>query len=165
MNCEKIQELILTDYLDGQMQGKQKECVEQHLLRCFRCREFLEHARKTVVEPFTRAGRDIPPEFIWARIRESIIAEKERPAYAVPGFLEKLISRFRVLSPYPVIGTVIMAIFIIGIAIQFKTSTTARVKSEVQEQIEYLVSVTEMTPGNSMNEKTGFGTVIEEYFL
>jgi len=165
MNCEKIQELILTDYLDGQMPERQKQCVEQHISGCFRCREFLKRARETAVEPFTHAGKDIPPEFIWFRVRESIIAEKERAACTVPGFLEKLKSRFQVFSPYPVIGMVIMVIFIIGIVTQSKMFTTARVKSDAQEQAEYLVSMAEMSPENSMNEKTGFGTVIEEYFL
>ncbi|MBM4128995.1 MAG: zf-HC2 domain-containing protein, partial [Nitrospira sp.] len=62
MNCEKIQELILTDYLDGEIDKRQEEFIKQHLATCIGCQEFLSIAQKTVVEPFLNAGKVTPDE-------------------------------------------------------------------------------------------------------
>ena len=58
MNCKKIQEWILTDYLDGEMSQDQKDVLEKHISSCSECKRFLFAAKETVVEPFVNSKKD-----------------------------------------------------------------------------------------------------------
>ncbi len=93
MNCKKIQELILTDYLDQEMpQDKQKE-LESHIASCTQCREFLALAKKTTIESLANIKTDnLSQDIIWSKIQKEIQEEKQSliDYNQAPGFLEKL---------------------------------------------------------------------------
>ncbi len=77
MKCEKIQELILTDYFDGNMDLIQEEKLKEHLKVCSSCREFLKVANETSIEPFIKAERNhMSQEVVWSRVKENIAKEK-----------------------------------------------------------------------------------------
>jgi len=68
MDCKKIQELIITDYLDNEMNNK---LVERHIESCDDCRKFLILTQKTIVDPLSKAKKDhLSRELIWARLQE-----------------------------------------------------------------------------------------------
>ena len=78
MNCKKIKGLIITGYLDNQLNEKLKQQVEGHLSVCNQCREFEKSLRNVAVEPFKNLKEITPADSVWQRIRESIEAEQSR---------------------------------------------------------------------------------------
>ena len=52
MKCKKIQEIILTDYLDGQLDEKQRSSLGRHLAECKSCKEFSTYAVKNIAGLF-----------------------------------------------------------------------------------------------------------------
>ena len=46
MNCKKIRELILTDYIDGEADEKTKMSVNAHVAECAECKELLSSVQK-----------------------------------------------------------------------------------------------------------------------
>ena len=72
MNCERIRELILTDYSDGQLPVAQARKVENHLMACLDCRMLAAKVRKDLVAPFNQTTPVQPDEFVWRRIKGKI---------------------------------------------------------------------------------------------
>ena len=97
MKCEKIQELILMDYLDGEMGAEQLEQVEKHLTACAHCREFETMAKQTVFEPFMNVERVSSPESVWYQIKKTIEVKGEEAVVA--SFFENLRALFSVKRP------------------------------------------------------------------
>ncbi len=77
MKCEYVKELILTDYLDGQLEKEQKAQIEKHLTICKGCKEYELLTRTAVVEPFDNLEKQSPPEATWHNIRVQIEKEKQ----------------------------------------------------------------------------------------
>ena len=61
MNCEKIKELIITDYIDNEMSDEKRIRLNIHFSRCQECKEFFETVKNTVVKPFANAKKIEPP--------------------------------------------------------------------------------------------------------
>jgi len=82
MKCKDIQELLKSDYLDGELDPGREKAVEEHLLKCPACRE-LEGRLKTHHEILQSAKKDAPPEYVWQNIRRAIITEGTTREYRV----------------------------------------------------------------------------------
>ena len=82
MTCRRIQELLVTDYIDGQADAAARKAVDGHLEACPSCREFREAVQKTedVLRRPLKAGLSAD---VWASVRARI----EAP---VPGWRERL---------------------------------------------------------------------------
>lgn len=77
MECHKIQQWLMTDYLDGEADTSKKLEIDGHLQGCLHCREFLEVVQKTSLSSFPKM--EIQPDpVVWEKIQEGIEAEKER---------------------------------------------------------------------------------------
>ncbi|MBU1043200.1 MAG: zf-HC2 domain-containing protein [Candidatus Omnitrophica bacterium] len=180
MNCKKIQELILTDYLDQEMpQDRQKE-LETHIAACAACAEFLVRAKKAAIEPLANTkNAKLSQDIIWSKIQKEIQTEKESllDYNQVPSFLEKLKSIIFFPKPRLAWSTLaVIAVLIIGLnigqeQIDFGKNNQvkiAAVNSEkvVENQIieiereEYLSYLLDQD-----DAYTGYGTSLESYFL
>ena len=62
MNCEKIKELILTDYIDNEMDDEERIRLNIHFAHCQECKEFFETVRNTVVKPFSSVKKIDSPK-------------------------------------------------------------------------------------------------------
>jgi hypothetical protein len=76
MNCKKIRELIITDYMDQEASKSIQEEVLTHLKTCLGCRAFEQALREKVSEPLRKIEPAKPPEIIWQRIQEAIDGEE-----------------------------------------------------------------------------------------
>jgi len=165
MNCKKIKELILTDYIDNEMSSEEKIRLNIHFARCPGCRKFFDTAKNTVVKPFADAKRIVLPEFIWSRVKESIMAGQQKKAGFLVGVLEKLKPFFYIPRPALAVST-IMALAVIAVL-----TTTSRfnnkegLKTDSEEQPEYSTYSIEAPVSSVLNNGGGFGTLVEEYFL
>jgi predicted anti-sigma-YlaC factor YlaD len=84
MNCEKCQEL-LSDFLDGAMNGEDQATFNSHLEECFPC--FNVHAEMNSIVSFCREHRGeyvAPPneQAMWVRIRNTIEIDSSAAAVA-----------------------------------------------------------------------------------
>jgi predicted anti-sigma-YlaC factor YlaD len=157
MKCERIQELILTDYLDEQLSADQKKHIDQHLSGCAHCRLFAQTARQTAFEPFVKAERLQPAASVWEGIKEQIEASQER-TNIFANLWENIVSLVRVPNPAVVMVTIVSVLVVGGL-----TGMKVREQASAKDDVEYLDSLA--TPGAlSFNDK-GFDTGIEQYFL
>ena len=156
MNCKEIRGLILSDYLDEQMDDEQKARINIHFAHCNDCREFFLNAKKTVKKPFLGAQNPNLPEFIWQNIKETIILEQQQK--------EK---RFVFHFPRPAIAiaTAIPLILIVGIMIRMNLGGKETQNISAQGKIEYFINSLEAPVDTLTNDEAGFGSSIEKYFM
>ena len=142
MKCKKIQELLLSDYLDGELNDDLHNEINIHLSMCPECRQFESALHKKVVEPLKKAKKINPPERVWVHIKEAIVREESEKS---EGFLGKLHYYFRrffsALKAVPTFATVITAVILITMVVmQFQTKNQKVVKVQPsEEQIEYVL--------------------------
>lgn len=153
MDCKKIEEIILTDYMDGRLDSRELKAVEAHLASCGRCRELASEAAGIGKE--LRLAEELTPSpAVWQRIRAAISGE---PARAMPAqnFFQSLRLSFARLRPAIVVASAVAVILAVLI--------TARLMppggSLGQEEIMSLVSIEENGAGYDL------GTPVESYFL
>lgn len=161
MNCEKIQELLLTDYIDGQLDPKWKSEVDNHVAGCVACREFAATARKTAVEPFLRAETFRPPEQVWMNIKGTALAGQKVPPDPLAEFWQRVSEFIHVPRPAFAFAVVlIMAVMVGGL-----TRLTVKPKIDPTGQIEYLSALLDPVSDPLADEENGLGTSVEQYFL
>jgi anti-sigma factor RsiW len=163
VTCKSVQDLILTDYLDGQLGEKQKLKLEEHLGQCRHCQEFVAAARKITIDPFANTKKIDPPAYLWSRIRDSILAEQEEKACVLAGFWQRLESVFHI--PVPVLARSTIIVFILVIGTMAQVTVSHRKAAKAQEQMEYYAYLASDADDVSMNGSKGLGTLIEKYFL
>ncbi len=164
MNCKKIRDLILTDYLDAQCAEGVNKLVRTHVAECSECKKFEAEARRICVESFADAGRETPPSYVWSRIQKAILSQEKKTVFEI--FRERLAEVFRVKSPAFSLAITIFVVIISVTAIgshKLYTQVTNRrlAESYLQEQLEYLASAQTQSGADMVD----FGTPIEEYIL
>ncbi|MBP6343113.1 MAG: anti-sigma factor [Candidatus Omnitrophica bacterium] len=160
MNCERIQELILTDYLDGRMADNAKKHIEEHLCVCPDCLQFAKAAKKTAFDSFEGVEKVQPPDHVWARIEEAIVEENGSFIRQAPQWLEYL--KALVSVPRPVFALATVLILFLGVGTLHQVNIERQAATE--GSMEYLVSLTD-TSSTSSSAVSDFGTSVEQYFL
>lgn len=174
--CKRIQELILTDYLDDEIN---KESVDKHIASCKACREFLALAKKVTIEPLKNSKKNhLSQDVIWSRIQNEIKSEE---TYADEydsemSFFEKV--KDMILSPKPAFAFgsfVVLILMVLVLNFNAKQSQLVKenqnkkqisvkekivVKTEEIDQELYLAYYLEQDEGYK-----NYGTSLEEYFL
>ena len=167
MKCEYVKELILTDYLDGQLEKEQKAQIEKHLTICKGCKEYELLTRTAVAEPFDNLEKHSPPEATWNKIREQIEEElpRQEPTNSFADLIRKIKSFLYIPKPAFVVAPVIVLLLVVITVIKLPPEDQKIVKVNPESQIEcinYLMSVFDQ---ETMNGNDDFGTSIEELFL
>lgn len=161
MKCDKIQELLKTNYLDGRLNSRQKEDIKQHLEICPQCHK-LEKELQSQRALFKNIGKQEVPERVWHNIRETILAENLNPELVVTnGIFQRL--RELIFIPRPVFAlasafaAVIFILVFTGISIHHQ-------QSFIELNNEEIISDYSLTNGIS-NTGYDLGINIEQYFL
>ncbi len=165
MNCEKIKELILTDYIDNEMDGEEKIRLDIHFADCHVCKEFFEAVKNTVVKPFANANKIEPPEFIWHRLKEAIIVRQQKKLSFVDSLLEKLKSVFYIPKPALAMSTIMALALIAALTATLRFSNKEALETNREDQAEYSAYSIEAPVSALSNNDEGFGTSVEKYFL
>ena len=159
MNCKKVQEFILTDYIDGEMDERGHAAVEAHLAGCLGCAEFYNAAQKVGNGLFVGASRAEAPEYLWRRVREAILAEDRAKKTHSEVVLERLKSIFYIPKPVLAIITVVVLLLVAGAATKITINHQAAVNADMFDYLSETVGY------NAANDNSGFGTSIEQYFM
>ncbi|NLI77987.1 MAG: hypothetical protein GX442_16305 [Candidatus Riflebacteria bacterium] len=72
MTCERWRDLILTDYLDGELSDADRQGLAAHVAGCPSCRDLMEKAPTTLVKPFEALEHPAPPPRVWAGVVQEL---------------------------------------------------------------------------------------------
>jgi len=162
MNCKKIRDLIITDYLDQEAADAVQKEVQAHLKVCAGCRGFEQALREKVSVPLRAVEPAVPPESVWRRIQEAI--EEEQVQQGVPVF--RRVFDFlagTVFKPKPVVA-LSAALAIIIVSLLFLRGPFYRqwiVKDYLREQSASM----SLSTNGELEKDIGFGTAIENIFF
>jgi anti-sigma factor RsiW len=167
MRCERVQELLLTDYADGRLDEALRREVAGHIKDCGACRDFERAVREKAVEPLRRAGKIEPPAYLWERIRREVSAEK-RPAVDVYGALAGAAATLRrglealTRVPKPVLAFATVAMLIIAVALARQPIERRSLNNYLNEQIEFVAGLENGEANDLDLPDTHIGTGVED---
>jgi anti-sigma-K factor RskA len=156
MNCKKVKELLLTDYIDCEISIALRQKIDKHISGCNDCRSFQEQVEKNLPPLFSKARVDSPSDEMWHNIKSKILSkgqEAKDNIFILRPFVKKSIFAFATAA------ALLLAV------ISFKVQNGRHsVNNILLEEAYYLYN-------SGGNGKTGFfsqpnfGTIIEEYFM
>ncbi len=155
--CKDIQELILTNYLDGEIDQELKIRIDRHLDECAECRKFAAEAKETLIVPFQQAPAEKVPAHLWTAIKDKI-ENVEAPAPQMH-WARRWVETFSYLKLAPILAGLILFILIGPRVLQ----TQEAKKVQASEQGEYLASLLDST--SSLDSDDDTETPLEAYFL
>jgi hypothetical protein len=164
MKCSEWQEIILTDYLDDQMGKEQAVQLEEHLLACHECLEFVSIARKAVIEPFEHAQKAEPSERIWHNIKKAIGEEQESEDFA--SWWDRIKGFIFIPKPAMAFATVVVVLLAATFTFErYNQQFQISKRAVIQSQIEDITYVVEELASFSEENNSYVLTGMEEYFL
>jgi len=159
MNCKKIEELIFTDYVDGNLKGHVLEELEAHLRSCPNCQKLAGELESTG-KLFRESSRKKAPAGLWYKIRAEISA-KPQATRVMEGILENVRYHLSHLKPAVVILSTAVIILFILTAVRFMPHNDYSKTGIGQDDI---LGIYYMN-GTSDESEYDFGTPAERFFL
>ncbi|MFH0827067.1 MAG: anti-sigma factor [Candidatus Omnitrophota bacterium] len=162
MRCNKIEDLLKADYLDGELSRKEQQLIKDHLAQCPQCRG-LEKELQSQRLLFQGTRQQEPPERIWQNIREKIMAERLNQEEGLgSGVFERLWNYLFAPKPVFVLARALaVVIFVAFFANIFLGKSPFFNTVDDQDSNGTVYSLASMN-GDMLSD---FGTNIEEYFL
>ena len=162
--CEQFKDLILTDYIDGELDKDSAARVESHLLDCSYCRAFLKEVKNNaalspVSYPENILRQPVPAE-LWDTIKQGIENEEFG---ASP--LEELIDKLKGLIAFPRLVPVFASLVLMLLAGSVTLNTIQNQQAQAKDQGQYLISLLSSTGPSASSDNNDLGTPIEHYFL
>jgi len=138
MNCKSIQELLLTNYIDGEMIDSERKIVDDHLKSCQKCKEFALLAKKVGVDSFSGLERALPSEDIWQRIKRQVVFESEkRNILKNAFFLENIKNAFALTRPRLVLASILFVALFATFFVKISEQNLV-LKQEEEQAVVYL---------------------------
>ncbi len=159
MQCNPIQQLILTDYLDDCLTKTDQLALENHLASCAECRELATNARQILLQPFADYPRHEPPPAIWQAVALQISTERPR-AFGFMARINGFTHRFALPKPALALAAALVLLVASGLFLQQHSNHRNTANLDLEDQVTYLAYLVE---GNGSDDN--FDTSIEEYFL
>lgn len=140
MKCDKVRDLLLTEYADGMLSKEMKKGVVSHLATCPACRKYASTVQKAAIDPFHAVDESKPPERVWEHLRQKIAAEEDRRL--VPGVINGIVqSLWNALHTAPGLAATASVVGAITAGLVFGSIHMGKKKminDYLQEQIEFL---------------------------
>jgi anti-sigma factor RsiW len=170
MKCNEIQELLLTDFLDGELSNGRRAAVGQHLEGCLACREYAEEVRTAAVTPFVAAEEVSAPARVWQAISETIDAE-ERASLKVTlpdrlsDFFRTILAPFKIKGPALAFASTCVVAIAVFVAVSLPLRYDLSVGEIMDENMSFLSSLSTNGTAESEMSNDDFDTTIEYFFL
>lgn len=139
MNCKEVQDLILTDYIDGELDMEAFREVNRHIETCKACRVMTEAVIQTVVTPFKDLERVTPPEPVWHHIKDEISRDHRKGLFRYVS--EKLSPIFLLQRPIFAVPAIAIALVVIVFITMSPDNHHGVVNHYLNEQIEFLAGM------------------------
>ena len=159
-SCEKFRDLILTGYVDNEIDKETREQVDSHVRVCPECREFAQEVEKNLVAPFKSLGHEEVPGDVWSAIKDRI-----EQGDSSSDKVKILIDRWMEFFSFPRLATVVasfVVLVLVGFAVMRYQGTQ---QAKAQEQGKYLVYLLGNMDVLGGKEDDDLQTPIEKYFL
>jgi len=156
--CSHIRSIILTDYVDKELDAKTAERIEGHLQICQECRSLAEKVRTDMALIFGEHGRKEAPIYLWRAIKNRI--EETHSEIKAQGYVKSFFNRLTLLKLVPALAAIVLLIFIGSFLLYNHYATRP-----VEEDYGYVMDVLESGESLTGIQNSGLGTPIEEYFL
>ncbi len=162
--CDHFKDLILTDYIDGELDKNLAGSLENHLLDCSDCRAFFKEVKdNAAIFPVSCSANVLHqpvPAGLWDTIKQSI--EHENQASSP---LADFIAQLKGLIIFPRMVPVFASLILMLLAGSVTLNTIQIQQAKAKDQGEYLVSLLSSTGHSVPSDNNDFGTPIEHYFL
>jgi anti-sigma factor RsiW len=170
MKCKEIQELLLTDFLDGELPSARRAVVGQHLEGCLDCRAYAEEVRKTAVTPFTAAEEVSVPESVWQAISATIDAEERAPLReqlydCIREFFGTILAPFKIKGPALAFASSCVVAIAVFVAVSLPLRYDLSVGEIMNENMSFLSSLGANGTTDGEMSSDDFDTTIEYFFL
>jgi predicted anti-sigma-YlaC factor YlaD len=163
MRCEAVQDLILTDYLDGEVEDAVGEQIVAHLAVCRGCDEFDAAVHKTATELFSKSKSPVTPPEIWPMIRTRLEKERLPRTVSAARVWERLGTMITPRTLAAASASMGAAVLVLTLWTKGLDSTPVQSSVDPQLEIEHMTFLVEGPPETEPAES--FDTAIEEYFL
>jgi len=159
--CKRFKGVILTDYIDAELDSQMKVRIGKHLNECAGCRSFAEEVKSKLVLPFKELKPTPVPETLWPVIKGEICERRRYPENRI----ESLVARLKGYFCFPRLSPALVG-FILLILISSLVFCNQQMKlAKEKERADYLSSLLGTTGAFWETETNNFGTLIEEFFL
>jgi anti-sigma factor RsiW len=150
MKCKKVRRLLLTDYSDGQLEPDKASLVRDHLFKCKGCFEFQREIESAVLEPFKREEKSGLSEYeLWHLLQERFESK--------PKFFQELAFRFSPALRAAFKAAPLLVIIFVLWGLYLKPVLRL-------ENIDLRYFAQEFYSDSALYQ-SGYGTIVEEYFL
>jgi predicted anti-sigma-YlaC factor YlaD len=172
MNCEEVRELLLTDYIDGQIREDLHMRIHQHLNTCSKCRAFQQDLIQRVVEPFKKAEKPKVPTELWYSVKKAITGQRQRKGLLVD-FLVNLQIFVQARKPAFAFVSVVAVVLLVVALTQLSFNKQDVVNTYLEEQIDFLVYLSASSDVDDLGidylnlgiSYIDLGTSIEKYLM
>jgi anti-sigma factor RsiW len=138
MECKKVQDRLITEYLDNELDAGECSGIEGHLSGCASCREFLEAIQKSAVAPFKEAGALQPDSVVWRRIEREIEAERARSENWFVKLADLLVPLLKMPQPVFRVAFVTVLILVVVVLAQWPSGPVHPAYAYVEEQMTFM---------------------------
>ena len=171
MNCDEIKDIIVTDYLDGELNEEMAHSIESHINKCSDCFQFENMLKLKAVDPFKSMKVSAPADSVWKNIKDNI--EHGQKIQDENGILSVLMHKARDLFGIkrPVFAILMLMVVITAGTLLIKTRLNKDTESDtyIREYLnEHLEFLTELDLyGDDYMEMNNlyFHTSIENYLF
>jgi anti-sigma factor RsiW len=156
MKCKEFRDMIITDYIDDELDRETRNLVEAHISVCEACRDYKENLLRASIKPFQNLTANAVPGEVWLNLRERLAERKAagakswfrlpRIAFVSAAAAGLLIATFAIFKPA---------------AVKEEAVQVFAQASPYNEQNFYLTSSHQPT----QNSEESFGTVVEDCLL
>jgi predicted anti-sigma-YlaC factor YlaD len=161
MECRQIQELLKSDYLDGEVSERDGKYIKEHLDLCVACRE-LEKEVQAQRKFFQSTKQHPVPGHVWQNIQNSIIMEGVKQEEQLN---RGVWFRLKTFLSFPRPGFVLAStLAVVTLVLVLVGTNIERQQYSSKENSLEIVSGYNLN-GASDNVITDLGTSIEQYFL
>lgn len=164
MECKKVQERLITEYLDNEMEAVPQAEIKEHLNVCADCREFLTTVQAAAVLPFKEAEEMHPDSVVWERIQEKLEAEKARSSGGFWRVVDALVSHVPIPLPVMRVAFATVLILVVVVLTRWPSSYADPVYGYISEQMTFMEA---LGSGNTdlMNDELKNYAMFEEMGL
>ncbi|MDD5438687.1 MAG: zf-HC2 domain-containing protein [Candidatus Omnitrophica bacterium] len=160
MRCDRVKDLLLTEYRDKELDERTQKDVENHLAGCEGCRAINERLR-SVSLAFHAVEIIEPPQRVWENIRREIVRAPEPRHAAGFDLVKQWIGRFTVTPRFAALRLATAAatvLIVLGLYTFLREGSSGNRETDAGFFIASLIDD---------NEDNGYdlGTDIERYFL
>ena len=159
MKCEKICDLLKSDYLDQELTAELRREIDEHLVQCPGCRSLKEELDSWRVALRGLGQREVPA-VVWQNIQDKILKEHAAARENSFGNLRDSLRKF--FSPRQPVFAMAASVVVLIIAVLTLKIITNQPNPLIAANGEDIFGDYRL---NGIGETYNFGTEIEEYFL